>query len=102
MEKFHVIPGPDEQYQVRTRNELYTVTFDEPEKRAIFEAIMVGLENGDRVELRGFGSFEIRAWEGRIGRNPRTGVVVHVVPKRHVRFRGSKQLQERMTAARPE
>ena len=39
MEKFHVIPGPDEQYQVRTRNELYTVTFDEPEKRAIFEAI---------------------------------------------------------------
>lgn len=69
---------------------------------AIFEAIMVGLENGDRVELRGFGSFEIRAWEGRIGRNPRTGVVVHVVPKRHVRFRGSKQLQERMTAARPE
>lgn len=69
---------------------------------AIFEAIMAGLENGDRVELRGFGSFEIRAWEGRIGRNPRTGVVVHVVPKRHVRFRGSKQLQERMTAARPE
>ena len=69
---------------------------------AIFEAIMAGLENGDRVELRGLGSFEIRAWEGRIGRNPRTGVVVHVVPKRHVRFRGSKQLQERMTAARLE
>jgi bacteriocin biosynthesis cyclodehydratase domain-containing protein len=39
MEKFHVIPGPDDLYQVRTRNELYTVTFDEPEKRAIFEAI---------------------------------------------------------------
>lgn len=69
---------------------------------AIFEAIMAGLENGDRVELRGFGSFEIRAREGRIGRNPRTGGIVPVAPKRHVRFRGSKQLQQRMTAARLE
>ena len=69
---------------------------------AIFEAITAGLENGDRVELRGFGSFEVRARNARIGRNPRTGGIVQVVPKRHVRFRGSKQLQRTMTAARPE
>ena len=69
---------------------------------AIFEAITAGLENGDRVELRGFGSFEVRARNARIGRNPRTGGIVPVAAKRHVLFRGSKKLQRTMTAARPE
>ena len=69
---------------------------------AIFEAITAGLENGDRVELRGFGSFEVRARVGRIGRNPRTGGIVQVAAKQHVLFRGSKQLQRTMTAVRPE
>ena len=96
MTRAELIERLAEDYPGLTKKDLKRVV------EAIFEAIMAGLENGRRVELRGFGSFEVRARNARIGRNPRTGGIVPVAPKRHVRFRGSKQLQERMTAARPE
>lgn len=96
MKRAELIEKLSADYPGLTRKDLQRVV------NAIFEAILVGLENGDRVELRGFGIFEVRAREKRIGRNPRTGGIVQVAPKRYVRFRGSKQLQQTMTAARPE
>jgi integration host factor subunit beta len=49
---------------------------------AIFDSIVRALQSGDKVEMRGFGSFHTRQRRGRIGRNPRTGARVEVPPKR--------------------
>lgn len=51
------------------------------------------LEN-DRVEIRGFGSFKVKEYEGYAGRNPRTGEKVEVAPKRLPFFRAGKELKE--------
>jgi integration host factor subunit beta len=52
------------------------------------------LRSGDKVEIRGFGSFHTRQRRGRIGRNPKTGARVEVPPKRIPFFKSSKQLCE--------
>ena len=48
----------------------------------IFEEMKQALVNGDRIEIRGFGSFSIREYDGYDGRNPKTGERVKVAPKR--------------------
>jgi integration host factor subunit beta len=54
------------------------------------------LVDGERVEIRGFGSFTLRHYKSRIGRNPRTGEVVPV-PERHIpHFKPGKELRERV------
>jgi len=63
---------------------------------AIFNEIMDGLGQGQRVELRGFGNFTSKVREARMGRNPRTGELVQVAPKRHLHFKASKLLLEQM------
>ena len=55
--------------------------------------------NGDRIEIRGFGSFEIRSYRAYEGRNPRTGSAVSVKPKRLPFFKVGKELKERVNAA---
>ena len=55
------------------------------------------LREGDKVELRGFGSFRTRNRNARKGRNPRTGEVVHVPAKKAPLFRPGKDLQEEVT-----
>jgi integration host factor subunit beta len=62
--------------------------------RAIFDSIVRALRSGDKVEIRGFGSFHTRQRRGRIGRNPKTGVRVEVPPKRIPFFKPSKELRE--------
>ncbi|MFV0422816.1 HU family DNA-binding protein [Oleidesulfovibrio sp.] len=52
------------------------------------------LLNGDRVEIRGFGSFKIKQYEGYSGRNPKTGDLVTVQPKQLPFFRAGKELKE--------
>ena len=52
------------------------------------------LAKGDRVELRGFGSFSTRKRNKRISRNPKTGRSISVQEKRHPYFRASKRLKE--------
>lgn len=52
------------------------------------------LLQGDRVEIRGFGSFKIKEYDGYAGRNPRTGDRVEVQPKRLPFFRAGKELKE--------
>jgi len=60
----------------------------------IFESIIGALQGGDRIEIRGFGSFRTRQRQGRIGRNPKTGAKVNVPPKRIPFFKPSKELKD--------
>ena len=62
----------------------------------IFEEISDTLSSGDRVEIRGFGSFSIKRQPARIGHNPRTGEVVSVPEKNALHFRTGKDLRERL------
>ncbi len=63
---------------------------------AVFDAMKGALKDDDRIELRGFGSFSIREYEGRMGRNPRTGEKVKVPPKKSVHFKVGKELKNRV------
>jgi integration host factor subunit beta len=66
---------------------------------AIFDAIEQSLNRDERVEIRGFGSFETRAYQGYVGRNPRTGSSVEVKPKRLPFFKAGKELKDRVEQA---
>ena len=62
----------------------------------VFDAITEALENGDRVELRGFGAFSLRERKARFGRNPRTGEAVSVDAKTIPFFKMGKGMRERL------
>ena len=59
---------------------------------AIFEGLKRALASGERIELRGFGVFNVRPRKTGIGRNPRTGTEVTITPGRAVRFKPGKEL----------
>jgi integration host factor subunit beta len=61
----------------------------------LFESMAEILISGDRIEIRGFGSFNIREYDGYTGRNPLTGVRVEVRPKKIPFFKISKNLKIR-------
>ena len=58
----------------------------------IFETLKKALAGGGRIELRGFGVFNVRPRKTGIGRNPRTGTEVTITPGRAVRFKPGKEL----------
>jgi integration host factor subunit beta len=60
----------------------------------VFESIVDSLKDGDKIELRGFGTFRIRQRGSRIGRNPKTGDRVKVPSKKVPYFKPGKQLKE--------
>jgi integration host factor subunit beta len=64
----------------------------------IFDSMEEALKQGQRIEIRGFGSFEIRKYKAYEGRNPRTGDPVGVNPKRLPFFKVGKELKERVNA----
>jgi integration host factor subunit beta len=66
----------------------------------IFDALEAALKRGERIEIRGFGSFELRNYRGYDGRNPRTGSAVEVRPKRLPFFKVGKELKERVNEGR--
>jgi integration host factor subunit beta len=66
--------------------------------QVIFESMEEALKRGERIEIRGFGSFELRSYKPYEGRNPRTGVRVNVQPKRLPFFKVGKELKERVNA----
>ncbi len=66
----------------------------------IFEEMKQALVNGERIEIRGFGSFSIREYEGYNGRNPKTGETVKVAPKRLPFFKVGKELRDRINQAK--
>jgi integration host factor subunit beta len=61
---------------------------------AVFSSIVEALQRGDKIELRGFGSFRVRRREGRTGRNPKTGQGVVVPAKQVPYFKAGKELRE--------
>jgi integration host factor subunit beta len=64
--------------------------------KAILDEMAQSLSRGDRIEIRGFGSFEVNERPARIGRNPKTGVKVAVPEKRVPHFKMGKELRERV------
>lgn len=65
----------------------------------VFDTITEALAKGDKVELRGFGSFRIRQRRARRGRNPKTGASINVPPKRVPFFKVGKELRQLVNAA---
>ena len=62
----------------------------------VFSEITEALAKGDRVELRGFGAFSVKARDARMGRNPRTGEPVKVASKAVPFFKTGKLLRDRL------
>ena len=59
-----------------------------------FNSIRQALNNGERVEIRGFGSFAVKECDGYTGRNPKTGVTVEIKPKKLPFFKPGKDFKE--------
>lgn len=62
----------------------------------MFDKMAEALAKGDRVEIRGFCSFYVKKYKGYVGRNPKTGVVTQVSPKKLPFFKCGKELKERV------
>jgi integration host factor subunit beta len=62
----------------------------------LFGAMQEAFEKGERIEIRGFGTFAIRHYRNRRGRNPKTGQSVDVPPKKVPFFKVGKELKERV------
>ncbi len=60
----------------------------------IFDSVVHALRTGDKIEIRGFGSFRTRQRKPRVGRNPKTGDRVEVPPKKIPFFKPSKELKD--------
>ncbi len=65
---------------------------------AIFDSVVRALRTGDKIEIRGFGSFRTRQRQPRVGRNPKTGARVEVPAKRIPYFKPSKELKDLVNA----
>ena len=64
--------------------------------KGLLERMSSALEAGDRIEVRGFGSFCLHHRPARLGRNPKTGVSVQVPDRRVPHFKPGKELRERV------
>jgi integration host factor subunit beta len=62
----------------------------------IFNGMANALSKGDRVEIRGFGSFKVKHYDGYTGHNPKTGEIVKVESKKLPFFKCGKELRERV------
>ena len=63
---------------------------------AVFEDMTQALEDGDRLEFRGFGAFTVKRRRPRMGRNPKTGASISVEQRYIPAFKAGKRLRERM------
>lgn len=103
--------GPHRRGSVMTKSELivrlserYPHLYQRDVERivnTVFDEITHALSQGDRVELRGFGSFSVRRRNARVGRNPRTGATVKVDEKNLPFFKTGKELRERLNGDDP-
>jgi len=59
-----------------------------------FDAMRESLEKGDRIEIRGFGTFVVRHYGAYKGRNPKTGEIVHVPPKKLPYFKVVREMKK--------
>lgn len=67
----------------------------------VFDMMCDSLKKDDRIEIRGFGSFVNRTYGSYQGRNPKTGQIVQVPPKRVPFFKVGKELKERVDQITP-
>ena len=74
----------------------YTPQAVETVMNTLLEQLATTLAQGERVELRGFGSFAVRERPARTGRNPRTGALVAVAARRVPVFKAAKELRQRV------
>ena len=63
---------------------------------SIFDSMSDALNGGDRVELRGFGTFEVRVREPRLGRNPKSGTKVSLGVRKVPFFKAGKELKAKL------
>ena len=78
-----------------TRREAETIV------ETIFHSVVKSLRGGDKIEIRGFGSFRTRQRRGRTGRNPKSGELVRVPPKTIPFFKPSKELRDIVNGGPP-
>jgi len=62
----------------------------------IFDSMKQALVENDRIEIRGFGSFVVKDYKSYLGRNPKTGEIIKVKPKKLPFFKVGKELRERV------
>src|SRR3546814_596765 len=67
--------------------------------KTVLDAMAQALSEGQRIEIRGFGSFSLSARSPRVGRNPKSGETVHVPGKLVPHFKAGKELRERVDSA---
>jgi integration host factor subunit beta len=88
MTKAQLIEKVSEQTPALTKHQTEVVV------NAIFNSIKDALSKGDKIEIRGFGSFRLRHRRMRDGRNPKTGASVSVPAKKVPFFKAGKELKE--------
>ncbi len=62
----------------------------------VFDTMSKALVDGDRIEIRGFGSFMVKEYKGYTGRNPKTGQQISVTDKKLPFFKTGKELKEKV------
>ena len=62
----------------------------------IFTSMTEALERGERIEIRGFGTFQVKVHKAHEGRNPKTGEDVHIPTKRKAFFKVGQELKDRV------
>lgn len=92
----HMEPTMNKSELIKTLAEENTISADEATVvvNTFFDSIRQALLQDQRVEIRGLGSFKIKQYQGYSGRNPKTGEVVTVAPKKLPFFRAGKELKE--------
>jgi integration host factor subunit beta len=64
--------------------------------KTVFDSMIEALKRDEGIEIRGFGSFKVRKYEGRTGNHPRTGNEITITPKKRPFFKVGKELRERV------
>jgi integration host factor subunit beta len=85
--------------QLTTENDVLNKREAELIVNSIFDTIGSALVDGDRVEIRGFGSFTVREREAREARNPKSGDIVQISAKKTPFFKTGKELRERVNVS---
>ena len=83
---------PEDRRRTRVKKASSPIIKAEAAVDTVFEGLKQALTAGERIELRGFGVFSVRARKTGIGRNPRTGTEVNIAPGKAVRFKPGKEL----------
>lgn len=85
--------------ELQARHQAFSHRQSETIINAMFEEMAAVLSRGERIEIRGFGSFGVKQRRARLGRNPKTGAAVDVDAKRIPFFRAGKELRLELNGA---